>query len=196
MATKTHVPLRGSKRRKDSDARRVGNVNPKETFAVTIGLSGPKLPGPDEHVDQTLTPMELAEKFGASKQDADKVAQSLKRFGLRADSVSLETRSMIASGTAAAMEAAFKPGLAIMRSHDQGEYRGRQGTLQIPAELKGIVTGVFGLDERQMARRKAPSPTPGYVSPSPTSPWRVGWNDGRPIRSQTRRLSAIQNAPT
>src|SRR5262249_20311756 len=41
-----------------------------------------------------------------------------------------------------------------MRSARDGEYRGRQGTLMIPAELKGIVTGVFGLGQRRMARRK------------------------------------------
>jgi kumamolisin len=67
----------------------------------------------------------LAEKFGASKKDADKVAKSLKKFGLKVDSVSLATRSMSVSGTAAAMEAAFKPDLAMMRAPDQGEYRGR-----------------------------------------------------------------------
>jgi kumamolisin len=155
MASKTHVVLPGSNRDKDPDAVRVGAIDPKEKFPVTIGLAGPKLPRPDEYVGQTLTPTELAEKYGASKADADKVAKSLKKFGLKVDNVSLATRSMSVSGTAAAMQAAFKAGLSIMKSPDQGEYRGREGTLQIPKELKGIVTGVFGLDERQMARRKA-----------------------------------------
>jgi len=171
MATKTHTVLRGSKRAKDPDATRVGDVDPKETFAVTIGLSGPKLPDPSEYVGKTLRPAELAGKFGATKQDADRVAKSLKGFGLKVDSVSLATRSMSVSGTSAAMEAAFKPGLAIMRSPDQGEYRGRQGTLQIPTELKGIVTGVFGLDERQMARRKSLSAGPvNAATLSPLTP--------------------------
>jgi len=164
MPTKTHVVLSGSKRAKDPDATRVGDVDPKEKFAVTVGLTGPKLPGPGEYVGETLTPQELAEKFGARQQDADKVAKSLKKFGLKVDSVSLATRSMSVSGTAAAMEAAFKPGLAVMRSPDQGEYRGRQGTLQIPIELKGVVTGVFGLDERQMARRKSISGQPAHAA--------------------------------
>jgi hypothetical protein len=164
MPTKMHVVLSGSKRAKDPDATRVGDVDPKEKFAVTVGLTGPKLPGPGEYVGETLTPQEFAEKFGARQDDADKVAKSLKKFGLKVDSVSLATRSMSVSGTAAAMEAAFKPGLAMMRSPDQGEYRGRQGTLQIPAELKGIVTGVFGLDERQMARRKSLSAGPAHAA--------------------------------
>src|SRR5580700_7824040 len=155
MASKAHVLLPGSKRGKDPDATRVGEVDPNENVVVTIGLAGPKLPSADEYVGQTLTPAELAQKFGAKQADADKVAKSLAKFGLKVEDVSLETRSMTVSGTAKAMEAAFKPGLAIMRSARDGEYRGRQGAIQIPAELKGVVTGVFGLDERRMARRKS-----------------------------------------
>jgi len=157
MASKTtHVVLPGSKRQKDPGSIRVGDVDPKEKIDLTIALSGPKLPGADEYIGQTLTPEEVAARFGASKADADKVAKSLKKFGLKVEEVSLETRSMRVSGTAADIEAAFKPNMAIIRSARQaGEYRGRQGTLQIPSELKGIVTGVFGIDERRMARRKS-----------------------------------------
>ena len=172
MASETHVVLTGSKRGKDPGARRIRDVDPKEKIVVTIGLAGPKLPGPGEYVGQTLTPAEVAEKFGAKKADADKVTKSLKAFGLKVEDVSLATRSMRVSGTAAAMEAAFKAGMAIMHSDRDGEYRGRQGTLSIPAELKGIVTGVFGLDQRRMARRKArgPAHTSAPATLSPLAP--------------------------
>ena len=162
MASKTHVVLPGSKRGKDATATKIGDVNPKEKVVVTINLQGPKLPGPDEYVGKKLSPAELSEKFGAKKEDADKVAKSLKKFGLKVEDVSLATRSITVSGTAAAMEAAFKPGLAIMRSARDGQYRGRQGPLQVPAELKGIVTGVFGLDQRRVARRKSTAATAAH----------------------------------
>ena len=155
MANKTHVALPGSNRPKDPLATRIGDVDPKEKIDVTIGLSGPKLPSADEYVGQTLSPAEFAEKFGAKQEDADIVTKTLKKFGLKVEEVLLATRSMRVSGTVAAMESAFKPNLSLMRSARQGDYRGRQGTLQIPAALKGLVTGVFGLDERQMARRKS-----------------------------------------
>lgn len=172
MASKTHVVLPGSKRAKDPNATPVGAVDPKEKIVVTIGLRGPKLPSADEYVGQTLTPAELGAKFGASQEDADQVGKSLKKYGLNVDSVSLETRSMSVSGTAAQIEAAFKPGLEIMRSVRDGQYRGRTGTIQIPAELKGIVTGVFGLDQRRMARRKSEAARPGGhpASLSPVTP--------------------------
>lgn len=155
MASNAHVVLPGSKRGRDPFAKKIGDVDPKLKIDVTVGLTGPKLPGADEYVGQTLTPGEITEKFGARQEDADKVAKALKKFGLKIDSVSLPARSMKVSGTVAAMEAAFKPGLVMMASTRQGDYRGRQGALQIPAEIKGLVTGVFGLDERKMARRKA-----------------------------------------
>jgi kumamolisin len=155
MASKSHVLLPGSNRAKDPTAVKVGKLDPKQKIDVTIDLAGPKMPSPDEYVGQTLTPEELAEKFGTKKADADKVAKVLKKYGLKVEEVSLATRSMHVSGTIAAMEAAFKPGLVLMRSARQGEYRGRQGSLQIPAELKGLVMSVLGLDQRRMARRKA-----------------------------------------
>ncbi len=165
MASKTHMVLPGSKRGKDPFATLVGDVDPKEKIEVTIALAGPKLPEADEYVGQTLTPAELADKFGAKPEDAEKVEKSLKKFGLKVQEVSLPTRSMRVSGTAAAMEKAFKPGLVIMRSVRQGEYRGRQGTIMIPSELKGIVKGVFGLDERRMAHRKAGAGAAAALAP-------------------------------
>ena len=159
----SHVILRGSKRGKDPAATKVGDVDPNEKITVTLNLTGPKLPGADEYVGKTLTPEELATQFGASKADADKVTKSLSKYGLKVTDVSLETRSMTVTGTAKAMQAAFKPNLEIMHSLRDGQYRGRTGTLQIPADLSGIVTGIFGLDQRRMAHRKlatAGSPQP------------------------------------
>jgi kumamolisin len=155
MTNKRHMKLPRSKRGRNLTAIKVGGVNPKDKVMVTIGLRGPKIPSADQFIGQTMTREELAENFGARKADADKVAKCLKKFGLKVKGVSLETRSMRVSGTAKAMEAAFKPDWAIMRSPSYGTYRGRQGTIQIPAELKGIVTGVFGLDERRMAHRRS-----------------------------------------
>jgi kumamolisin len=160
MTGKTHVELSGSNRDRDPSSFRVGEIDPKVRVIVTVGLRGPELPGVDEFVGQTMTPEELAEKYGARKADADKAGKSLEKFGLKVEEVSLATRSMRVGGTAQAMEAAFKPDWAIMRSPRQGAYRSRHGTIQIPKDLKGIVTGVFGLDQRRMAHRRSGASVP------------------------------------
>jgi hypothetical protein len=100
MTSKTHAVLPGSKRGKDPAATRVGNVDPQQKIVITIGLAGPNLPDADEYVGQTLTSATFADKFGAWQADADKVAKSLKKYGLVVEKESRETRSMTVSGTA------------------------------------------------------------------------------------------------
>ncbi|MGH2862506.1 MAG: S53 family peptidase, partial [Solirubrobacteraceae bacterium] len=70
------------------------------------------------------------------------------------------TRSLRVSGTAAQLEAAFKPGLGVYSHPEQGEFRGREGQLQVPIALDGLITGVFGLDQRRVARRRSATPAP------------------------------------
>jgi kumamolisin len=169
-AKPTHVKLEGSHRGKDPDARKIGEVNPRQHIAVTIGLAGPKLPTANDAIGQTLPPQEFAKRYSASQADADKVAVSLKKFGLKVDSIFLPARIMKVSGTAKAMEAAFHPHMVLMHSKQDGDYRGRTGRLQIPAELQSVVTGVFGLDQRRMARRAAKSMSTGKTTLAPMSP--------------------------
>jgi kumamolisin len=58
------------------------------------------------------------------------------------------------------MDDAFGAKLGIYHSASQGQFRGREGTIQVPQELAGIVTGVFGLDQRRVAHRKASAVEP------------------------------------
>ena len=59
------------------------------------------------------------------------------------------------SGTAAQIEEAFHAGLGMYSHREDGVLRGREGELSIPADLDGLITGVFGLDQRRVARRLA-----------------------------------------
>jgi kumamolisin len=174
MASETHVELYGSRRGKHLTAFRVGDINPEDKVKVTIVLRGRReLPGPDEFVGQTMTPEELAEEFGAKKEDADKVAKFLKERDLKVEEISLITRSMCISGTAKAMEKVFRvDDWAIYHSPTQAAHRGRQGGIHIPVELEGVVTGVFGLDQRRVAHPRSGAPVsagPGIL-PRPLTP--------------------------
>ena len=132
-----------------------------------MSLRGPELPDADHVPSHGLSPEAFAARYGASSEDADTVRRVLEGYGLKVDEVLLATRSMRVSGSVAAMEAAFRTSLGIYQSAEEGEFRGREGELQIPAELAGIVTGVFGLDQRRVARRStgAVSPTLAPLTP-------------------------------
>jgi kumamolisin len=174
MPASKFVKLPGSKRPRKADATRIGDVDPQAPIEVTLSLNGPKLPDANALPESPLSRSDFAAKYGSKREDADKVAQILQKYGLQVKDVSLATRSMRVAGPAKAIEKAFQAGLGIYHSAKQGDFRGRESVIQIPEELKGLVTGVFGLDERQVARRKAAvaAPTAAAAKPklSPLSP--------------------------
>ncbi len=94
----------------------------------------------------------------------------LARYGLTVEESSPLSRSLRVSGTVAQFERAFLPALSVYRHPEQGEFRGRDGQLQIPTELEGLVTGVFGLDERRVARRRRVLPQAQAASAPALSP--------------------------
>ena len=146
-----HVEIPGSYRPSKSDARRLRDSDPDLPVEVTVDLRKPEMPGVNDLPTRSITPDELAATYGASQADADKTAQVLGRYGLKVEEVSLPTWSMRMSGPVSAVEAAFQTRLGVYHSREQGDFRGREGILHVPIELAGVVTGVFGLDERRVA---------------------------------------------
>ncbi|MGO8672173.1 MAG: protease pro-enzyme activation domain-containing protein [Capsulimonadaceae bacterium] len=165
MMSEEHVNLSGSLRAAKPDARRLRDADPNARVEVTLDLRHPALPDPSRVSGRRMTYQELASNFSASRADADTVARVLSRYGIRVEQEQLDTWSIRVSGTVAQMEAAFQPRLGIYYNAEQGEFRGRESTLRIPAELDGIVKAVLGFDQRRVARRAAarkatPAPLP------------------------------------
>ena len=71
---------------------------------------------------------------------------------MRVSQVSAARRSVWLNGTVADMEAAFGVTLQEYSLPGGGTYRGHTGPIMIPADLAGIIVGVFGLDNRPQAR--------------------------------------------
>lgn len=165
-----HVPLDGSGRERKADAVRVGDVDPAAPVEVTVTVRRPELP----EVGAPISRDAFERRYAVSSNDTDAVTRVLERFGLAVGRESPATGSLVVSGTAAQVEAAFKPRLGMYRSHSEGDFRGREAEVEIPRELEGIVTGVFGLDQRRVARRKAsadaPPSTPGATTVEPLGP--------------------------
>jgi kumamolisin len=170
MATH-HVELPGSHRPAKGDAKRLRDADPQARVEVTLTLRGPRLPDADHLPSAPLSPEQYKAQYGASSADAERVAQVLGPLGIKVDEISLPTRSVRVSGSVAAMEDAFHANLGIYHSASQGQFRGREGSLQVPQELAGIVTGVFGLDQRRVAHRKASAVEPMPMVAQALSPF-------------------------
>jgi kumamolisin len=121
---------------------------------VTVDVKAPPLPKADDMPAKTISPEEFAKTYGAAPDDLRKIEETLRSYGLTIEGRSEDGRSLRVSGTASAMEAAFPADLGIYESPDQGEFRGREGTIKVPADLIGLITYVHGLDQRRVARRK------------------------------------------
>ncbi len=141
-------------------AKALGAANPHAVIEVLLKLRRKKeLPDIASRPQQPISREELANTYGGSADDMAKVADTMQSFGLRVVSKNPATRSVRLSGTIAQFEAAFQVKL-FNYSHPDGNYRGRVGAVHVPAELKDIVQGVFGLDNRRVARRgRRPNPT-------------------------------------
>lgn len=154
------VIVRGSERSPHHGARVVGQVPNDERFEVTVrirrkaalqsvagGFHTDKLPMNRRY----LTCEQYASSHGADPADMAKVEAFARTHNLVVVEKSPARRSIFLSGTAGDFAKAF--GTTIEHyEHDGGTYRGRVGPLTVPADLDGIVEGVFGIDDRPVAR--------------------------------------------
>ncbi len=151
------VVLPGSHRIEAPGAAVPDPIDTQSEMEVTVKLRR-KAPLPEINPDrpQILTPEELMQ-YGASQEEVDRAAKAFAEYGLKVTGTDLAARSLYLSGTVAAVEAAFGTKLSNFQTAD-GTQRGRSGDLYIPAELSGIVEGVFGLDERRVVRERQARP--------------------------------------
>jgi kumamolisin len=158
--------LENSERHAAPGARRVGPANPTETLTVSILVrrrpDAPPLPDP---ASLAATPPgqrhypsreEFAAQYGADPKDLEQVAEFARRHDLKVVETSIPRRTVVVSGTVEQMNRAFAVDLGSYQSPSQS-YRGREGYVNVPNSLADIVEGVFGLDDRQMARPRLPS---------------------------------------
>lgn len=150
----THSVVDGSSRAIVPGAHATGLTNPHSTIEVSLKLRRKqKLPELNRRPAKAMTRQQLASQYGASKQDIDKVVKAFGKFGLKLIDANEAARTVRLSGTVAEMEQAFLVKL-FDYSHPEGDYRGRIGNVHTPVGVKDIVEGVFGLDNRRVARRR------------------------------------------
>jgi len=154
---KPRVVLKGSERQPvpNAGAAEPGNnlPNPNQLLEVTISVRRKnEVP---EWVTHTglLTREQLASDHGATASDFMAITKFAEEHGLRVTEESPVALTIKLAGGLGNMEKAFGTTLKNVKLGDE-VYRERTGPITIPAELEGIVKGVFGLDNRPQARPK------------------------------------------
>ena len=154
------TPVPGSERAPLPGARVVGAADPNERIEVTVLVRprpssaaplsvedlGAQLPGERRHLSRE----EYEAAQGADPEDLAQVEAFAHEHGLDVVEASAARRTIVLSGTIAALSAAFGVELARYQ-HPGGSYRGRVGNVNVPAQLAPIVQAVLGLDDRPQA---------------------------------------------
>ena len=160
-ANPRRVTVHGSERHPLHNAIAIGPVPKEERFEVTVRVRR-KAPLQSSSADgfqldllpekrRYMTRDQYASMHGADPADLAKVEVFAQAHGLVVVETSSARRSVFLAGTAAGFAAAF--GTKIENyEHDGGTYRGRTGPLTVPADLKDIIEGVFGIDDRPVAK--------------------------------------------
>ena len=161
--------IAGSERQPVRGARLIQNSHPDQTIEVSLRLRSKsevkredlmnnlKKPG-FKHMSRT----DFEKTHGADPADLNQIKKFAQEFGLRVHETGTELarRTVVLSGTVTNLQKAFHVELKEY-SHPTGNFRGRVGTISVPAEYSDIITGVFGLDNRRQAEphfRRLPTP--------------------------------------
>jgi kumamolisin len=138
----------------------VGSTNPDEVIEVTVLLRRQKDP-PASDVKRAFAPVfggrkyldrqQYNSSYGAGADDISKIEKFAHEFGLAVAEIHPGSRTVKLSGTVGAFDKAFEVDLREFENPSI-RYRGRTGAISVPAELDKIVLGVFGLDNRPVAK--------------------------------------------
>ncbi len=155
------IVLPGSHRAPRAGAKLKGRLDPDERLEVTIRVRA-RLAWAGTPECRALCAMPLARRrylsreefalrYGADPADFQRLEQFARAFQLKVVDRHAGQRMMRLAGTVRAMQAAFGVKLeAAELGHLK--FRHRTGPIQLPADIAPLVEGVFGLDNRPVAR--------------------------------------------
>ena len=158
MASKGYVAIPGSEREPMPGATKSGPCDPKESVQVTVVLRprplGKKVKPLDEVDSQrgAPDPSEYEARYGADPKDVERVRGVCARprpHGLRRES---RRANRQAHGDRRRLQQGVSSGLGALCRVPKATYRGRTGSVYVPAALKGVIASVHGLDNRPQAQ--------------------------------------------
>lgn len=142
-------------------AQAVSAAEPNERIQVTVVLR-PENAGEEEHPARSratresgqreyLSREDLAAAHGADPAAVAKIEDFARQHGLTVVQANPARRTVILSGTVAAMSDAFKVELT-QYSSNEGAFRARTGPVMAPADIAPLIQTVVGLDNRPQLR--------------------------------------------
>ena len=157
MAFDKYVKVPGSQREPMPGATKSGSLDLNEVMQVTLILR-PRASGSQQESLEKLVASgkrisrdEYQARYGADPANVQQVEVFASAHALALAQVNLAARSVVLTGRCADFQKAFN--VQLDRYEYEGRsYRGRTGTVNIPAELNGIVLSVHGLDNRPQAQ--------------------------------------------
>ena len=163
MSASGRVPIPGSERELDSSHVRTGDVDPQAEVEVTVYLAHRAAPDWVDAAAQQppaqrrrVAREDWADAHGAAPESIQQVRTFAADHGLEVVDADAARRTVRLRGTVKALGEAFGVQFAgrYAVSSDAGaaSYRGRRGPLTVPQDLDGVITGVFGLDDRPQAQ--------------------------------------------
>ena len=126
---------------------KMSTPDPGEIIEVTVMLRPQKQLPAGVKKGETLSRKDYRENYAASQKDADKVEAFAHAHGLTTVEVSLPRRSVVLKGTLRDLETAFNTSVQKVNN-----FRAPSAEVKVPESLSNIITGVFGLDNRPVAR--------------------------------------------
>ena len=155
-----YVKLYKSKRRQPHGTRALKAPIADEQIHVTVAVRpasseqmrqkainelAANLPQNRHHLDLT----EFTKLHGAMDEDLALVKRFADENGLRVVQIKKQNRCVVLKGSISEFNRAFNINLKMF-THAGSEYRSHSEDIQIPANLKGIVQGVLGLENRNL----------------------------------------------
>ncbi len=154
MTDPNKFALPGTERAAMPGATQVGPADPSQLVDVSIVLKQRRELKLDDLQGQILSHDEFASAYGAEPKQLERVREFARAHNLQVIDEPDEAarRTIHVRGTIAHFEKAFSVTLHNYEHPECGNFRGRTGSIHLPADLADIVQGVFGLDNRPQAK--------------------------------------------
>ena len=148
----SYVKLEDSAKAAPKAATNTNNLSPDQSMEVTMRIRRKQSIENHLKTGERYTREQYEETFGADDADIKKIEAFAHDNQLTVATIDKARRSVMLKGKVSDFEKAFKVKMSCYEAVDGSTFRGRKGEISVPSELKDIVEGVFGLDDRPHSR--------------------------------------------